>query len=135
MERTAARNSRPQASGGGRRRSRGDHRQMDLFAAPMKAPALAEFPTDLFDACQVDDKRPISQIAPRVHEPSPSANNDNAGEAENLCAIVDLLTQLWREATGEDLNGAPAVPPQNSYRGKASMARVKAGQPASPSSA
>jgi hypothetical protein len=135
MAKTAAKKSEPRTSGWGRRRSRVDGRQLDLFAAPTSAPESARFPVDLFDACQVDDKRPISPAAPRVDDPPPSANNDNTGEAETLAAIADLLTLLWQEATGEDLNGAPSIPPQNSYRGKASMARVKAGQPASPSSA
>lgn len=32
-----------------------------------------------------------------------SANPGNEGQTQALVAVVDLLLDLWREATGEDL--------------------------------
>ena len=83
---------------------------MDLFAAastitsaPSAACAAAKFPADLFEACQVQELRPSVLAVPMVEVPPPSAYNDNDGDAQALAAIVDLLTGLWREATGDDL--------------------------------
>jgi hypothetical protein len=146
MAKTAAKRAQPRISGGGRRRSIVDCRQMELFSgpvsepemallhAPINAPAQVSYPADLFEACSVDAQRAKTPGPTRMEEPPSAANDDRGDESQTLAAIVDLINGLWLTATGEDLSGAPPAR-QNSYRGKASMARVKAGQPASPSSA
>lgn len=105
---------------------------MTPLRAPISAPELVSFAADLFEAANVDAQR--AKPPTKIEEPPPPANDEIDGEALVLVAISDLIRRLWREETGEDLYASPAGP-QNSYRGKASMARVKAGQPASPSSA
>jgi hypothetical protein len=146
MAKTAAKRAQPRMGGGGRRRSIVDCRQMELFSAPLlepeiaprpalnSAPAPVSYPADLFDACS-DDALSAKPPGPtRIEEPPSAANDEVSDESLALAAIIDLINELWRTATGEDLSGAPPAR-QNTYRGKASMARVKAGQPASPSSA
>ena len=100
--------------------------------APISAPARVSYPADLFEAASVDAQR--AKPPTKIEEPPSAANDDVDGEALVLLAISDLIKRLWQDETGEDLYASPAAP-QNSYRGKASMARVSAGQPASPSSA
>jgi hypothetical protein len=146
MAKAAAKKVQPRVSGGGRRRSIVDCRQMELFSAPVSEPAIeplaapigaavpGSYPADLFEACQLDVRPAGAPIARNVRAPPSAANDEVDGEALVLIAISDLIGRLWREETGEDLYASPTGP-QNSYRGKASMARVKAGQPASPSSA
>jgi len=107
---------------------------MAPLPAPISAPAPVSYPADLFDACQLDVRPASAPVARKVEAPPSAANDEIDADAVVLVAISDLIRQLWREETGEDLYAPPAGP-QNSYRGKASMARVKAGQPASPSSA
>lgn len=108
---------------------------MEPLAAPIGAPVLpGSFPADLFEAASVDAHRAKPAGSTRIEEPLSAANDDIDADALVLVAISDLIRQLWRQETGEDLTAPPAGP-QNAYRGKASMARVKAGQPASPSSA
>ena len=99
-----------------------DRNQPDLFAAG----------TDPAFPFAEAERRPL-RIAPAPSPPQPIQlpSNDPGGEGEVLARIVALLTHLWEDASGEPLFG----PPQNAYRGKASIARVSAGQPASPSSA
>lgn len=88
-----------------------DHRQMELFvvsggAPTASVPAPARFPADLFEACQVQELRPKPIATPKVEPPLPSANNELDGEAQALAAIADLLIDLWREATGDDLRSS-----------------------------
>lgn len=142
MARTAAKRAQPRTGGEKRKRlSTVDSRQMDFFAARSSTPAPTKFPSDLFefaqgrDAQAISDARPISANTPKVEAPPAAADDDDDnGEAQTLAAIADLIHALWRETTGEDLSGS-SPGPQNSYCGKASIARVSAGQPASPSSA
>lgn len=146
MAKAAAKKVQPRVSGGGRRRSIVDCRQMELFSAPVSelaiepltapisAPAPVSYPADLFEAASVHAQRAKPPGPTRIEEPPSAANDEVSDESLALAAIIDLINELWRTATGEDLSGAPPAR-QNAYRGKASMARVKAGQPASPSSA
>lgn len=107
---------------------------MAPLPVPISAPASISYPADLFEACSVDSGSAKPPVSTKIKEPPSAANDEMDGEALVLLAISDLIRRLWREETGEDLYASPAGP-QNSYRGKASMARIKAGQPASPSSA
>ena len=146
MAKTAAKRAQPRMSGGGRRRSSVDSRQMELFSAPASEAHIAprpeltsalappSFQADLFEAARVDAQRAAAPVPTRFEAEPAGANVEIDGEALVLVAISDLIRRLWLEETGKDLYASPAGP-QNSYRGKASMARVKAGQPASPSSA
>jgi hypothetical protein len=105
-----------------------------LLPAPISALAVVSYPADLFEAASVDAQRAKPPGPTRFEEPPSAANDEVSVESLALAAIIDLINELWRTATGDDLTAPPAGL-QNSYRGKASMARVKAGQPASPSSA
>lgn len=146
MAKAAAKKVQPRVSGGSRRRSYVDCRQMELFSAlvcepemaplpaPIRAPALVSYPADLFEAASVDAQRAKPPGPTRIEEPPSAANDEVSDESLALAAIIDLINELWRTATGGDLSGAPPAR-QNAYRGEASTARVKAGQPASPSSA
>ena len=113
MAKTAAKRARPRMSGGGRRRSLADSRQMELsFASasertgsPLPAAASVNarsYPADLFEACSVDAG---ARQAPRKIEDLPRvvANDEVSAEALALLDIVDFMIDLWRKESGEDL--------------------------------
>lgn len=113
MARTAAKRTQPRASGGGRRRFIADNRQMELSftptpslaAAPLPVMTVApkSYPADLFEACSVDARRAKAPLARNVEAPPVVANDRTDAEAQTLTAIVDLLIEMWREASGENL--------------------------------
>ncbi len=113
MARTAAKRAQPRMSGGGRRRSLVDSRQMELsFAsqpdhviAPLTEPKNApkSYPADLFEACSLDAKRAKAPAPCTIEAPPVAANDQIDSEALALASIVDLLIEMWREASGEDL--------------------------------
>lgn len=113
MAKTAAKRAQPRMGGGGRRRSLVDSRQMELsFAAapePVRTPRPAQshvprsYPADLFEACSVDAKRAKAPATFKIEAPPVAANDPIYSEAHTLAAIVDLLIEMWREASGEDL--------------------------------
>lgn len=113
MAQTAAKRAQSRMGGGGRRRKCVDSRQMELLFAsapqPSTAPVLdttytlKHYPADLFEACIVD-VNPAKAARPRNIEALPVAANDQIDtEASALAAIVDVLIEMWREASGEDL--------------------------------
>ena len=55
----------------------------------------------------VGEEPSLTQDLYNIQAPSvaarPSEKNEANGEVQTLIAIVDLLLDLWREATGEDL--------------------------------
>ena len=120
MAKAAAKKVQPRVSGGGRRRSSVDSRQMELFSAPVSEPAmtplpapisapeLVSFAADLFEAANVDAQR--AKPPTKIEEPPPPANDEIDSEAVVLLAISDLIRRLWREETGEDLYASPASP-------------------------
>jgi len=120
MARTAAKRTQPRMSGGGRRRSLVDSRQLELSFAAAPAPlnvslpepknASKSYPADLFEACSVDAKH-AKALAPCTIEAPPVAANDQIdNQALALAAIVDVLIEMWREASGEDLR--PTIYPR-----------------------
>lgn len=110
MAKTAAKRAQPRMRGGGRRRSLSDSRQMELFfalpleltPAPESASAVLPQTAPAGGAGSPPEARPAPPV-PRAIEAPPAANNNGNGETEALVAIVDLLLDLWQEATGEDL--------------------------------
>lgn len=113
MAKTAATRAQPRMGGGGRRRSLVDSRQMELpFASapePVNAPCLGQshapksHPADLFEACSVDARRAKAPDKCKIEAPPVAANDQLDSEALALAAIVDVLIEMWREASGEDL--------------------------------
>lgn len=121
MAKTAAKRAQPRMSGGGRRRSLADSRQMELSFASAPVPATAtlpepeyaprSYPADLFEACSVDARRarvPVQSTIDAQPAATPvaapiAANDQIDREAQTLASIVDLLIEMWREASGEDL--------------------------------
>lgn len=113
MAKTAAKRSQPRVSGGGRRRSLVDSRQMELsfasppepFITPLPEPKNApkSYPADLFEACSVDAKLAKAPAPCKIEAPPVAANDQIDNEALALAAIVDVLIEMWREASGEDL--------------------------------
>jgi hypothetical protein len=72
-----------------------------VLAEPSAAPK--SYAVDLFEACSVDAAR-AKAPAPCIIEAPPVAANDQLdSEALALAAIVDVLIEMWREASGEDL--------------------------------
>jgi hypothetical protein len=70
---------------------------------PEPRSARTTYPTDLFEAARVDAQR-VRAPVPCNNEAPPAAANDPVNvEAQTLAAIVDLLIEMWREASGEDL--------------------------------
>ena len=120
MARTAAKRAQPRMSGGGRRRSLVDSRQMELSFAAAPAPLNASlpepknaprsYPADLFEACSVDAKRAKAPAPCTIEAPPIAANDPIDSEALALASIVDLLIEMWREASGEDLR--PTIYPR-----------------------
>ena len=113
MARTAAKRAQPRVSGGGRRRSFVDSRQMELsFAAapepvnaqlPESRNATKSYPDDLFAAARVDVQRVKAPVPCEIEAPPVAANDPIDAEAKTLASIVDILIEMWREASGEDL--------------------------------
>lgn len=114
MARIAAKRTQPRASGGGRRRSIVDSRQMEMLFTPAPEPATAplpelkvaskSYPADLFEACRVDARRAKAlPVQIKIEAPPVAANDRIDPEAQTLGAIVDLLIEMWREASGENL--------------------------------
>lgn len=82
------------------------------FAAapePVNAPrseqghAPKSHPVDLFEACSVDARRAKAAIPCKIETPPVAANDQIDAEAQTLAAIIDLLIEMWRQASGEDL--------------------------------
>jgi hypothetical protein len=113
MAKTAAEQAKPRVSGGGRRRSLVDSRQMELSFASQPEPVIAPlpepknasktYPADLFEACSVDAKRTKAPAPCKIEAPPVAANDPIDREAMALADIVELLIEMWREASGEDL--------------------------------
>jgi hypothetical protein len=113
MAKTAAKRAQSRVGGGGRRRSLVDSRQMELSFASPPAPlnpclpepknASKSYPADLFEACSVDAKRAKAPAPCTIEAPPVAANDPIDSEALALAAIVDVLIEMWREASGEDL--------------------------------
>jgi hypothetical protein len=113
MARTAAKRAQPRVGGRGRRRLLVDSRQMELSFAAAPEPvntllpelrrAPKSYPTDLFESCSVDVHSVKAPVPCKAEAPPLAANDAIDSEAQTLVTIVDLLIEMWREASGEDL--------------------------------
>lgn len=113
MARTAAKRAQPRVSGGGRRRPLVDGRQLELLFASAPEPVNAlrpeqghapkSHPVDLFEACTVNARRAKAPAPCKIEAPPVAVNDQIDSEAQTLASIVDLLIEMWRQASGEDL--------------------------------
>jgi hypothetical protein len=77
----------------------------EAVVAPLPQPRNApkSDPADLFEMARVDAQSLKAPVPSKIEAPPVAANDPVNVEAQTLAAIVDLLIEMWREASGEDL--------------------------------
>jgi hypothetical protein len=75
-----------------------------------RSTAPKSYPADLFEKCSVDAKRAKAPAPCTIEAPPVAANDQIDNQALALASIVDMLIEMWREASGEDLR--PTIYPR-----------------------